>query len=299
LRISCNFSQPFIIRGLLKSHRCCTRWSLDLFESEYGDVVIPTFMQGDKLLDSSMLFAKRRPVSELSLAQHIANIRSGVATYINNSSRLFVVRPDLLADLEFERVRKMFAPALDIATATSQLFFGGKNTGTAMHCAWNANAFFNIRGRKRWVLLDPAYSMYIKPVPATNGIFAITPFDAFDPSDANPINRLPRYDVLLEDGDFLFNPYWWWHAVRNESPYTIAVANRLMELSRVPCVTTRIPMFSSNYLFSSVLLAHPLQLHKVLLEPLWLRTTSTEVLDNNLLYNIAAQFQHQDDHDHE
>jgi len=293
MRVSGNLSRPFIIRGLLKTHRCCQRWSLDFFESEYGDVIIPTFEDGDKLLDSSNLFHKRRSVLELSLAEHIAKIRSGSATYINNSSRLFTARPALLDDLEFSRIQQLFSPSVDLSAATSQLFFGGKNTGTAMHCAWNANAFFNIKGRKRWMLVDPVYSVYLKPVPSTNGLFAITPFDAFSSSEDNPITRLPRYDVVLEEGDFLFNPYWWWHAVRNESPYTIAVANRLLERGCLPFMTN-IPLFSNNYLFSSVLLAHPMQLYETLIKPLYLRTSSPEVLDNYIVNNVAAQFQDND-----
>ena len=30
----------------------------------------------------------------------------------------------------------------------------------------------------------------------------------------------------MTPGDFLFNPAWYWHAVKNKTDYTIAVANR-------------------------------------------------------------------------
>ena len=36
----------------------------------------------------------------------------------------------------------------------------------------------------------------------------------------------PVYHTTLEPGDVLFNPPWWWHAIKNSTPTTVGVASR-------------------------------------------------------------------------
>jgi oxalate decarboxylase/phosphoglucose isomerase-like protein (cupin superfamily) len=36
----------------------------------------------------------------------------------------------------------------------------------------------------------------------------------------------PVYTAVLEEGDVLFNPPWWWHSIKNISDTTIGVASR-------------------------------------------------------------------------
>jgi ribosomal protein L16 Arg81 hydroxylase len=49
----------------------------------------------------------------------------------------------------------------------------------------------------------------------------------------------PRYETVLEPGDVLFNPSWWWHRIMNESSPTIGCATRWVI----------IPNLSTNTLF--------------------------------------------------
>jgi len=63
--------------------------------------------------------------------------------------------------------------------------------------------------------------------------------------------KIPRYETVLKSGDFLFNPAWYWHAVKNKTEYTIAVANRYMFdfFGEMPCVTNNL-FFSFLQIFS-------------------------------------------------
>jgi hypothetical protein len=59
---------------------------------------------------------------------------------------------------------------------------------------------------------------------------------------------LERYQLVLEAGDFLYNPDWYWHNVRNEPGLTMALAARECNFTNY---------FSANPLLStSVILNH-------------------------------------------
>ena len=106
----------------------------------------------------------------------------------------------------------------------SQLFFGGKGTGTTFHCAMKSNFFFNIKGRKKWTFIDPKYSKYMKGALSNSALFVVSKHDYF--KNKSLLDNVPKYEIILEEGDVLFNPCWWWHCVENLSKYTIGVANR-------------------------------------------------------------------------
>jgi len=40
------------------------------------------------------------------------------------------------------------------------------------------------------------------------------------------VSKLVRYTALLEPGDLLINPPWFWHAIENVDPFTIGVPSR-------------------------------------------------------------------------
>ena len=39
-------------------------------------------------------------------------------------------------------------------------------------------------------------------------------------------NAIPKLKIILEPGDLLINPPWWWHAINNKTDVTISVATR-------------------------------------------------------------------------
>jgi hypothetical protein len=137
----------------------------------------------------------------------------------------------------------------------SQLFLGGKNTGTSLHCASNINFFFNIKGTKHWGFIDQKYTHLINCQTSNKGLFAVSSDDFFSEGENNAFLKIPRYEAILNAGDFLFNPAWYWHAVKNKSDYTIAVANRYMV--NVLSMHKEIPTLKNNYFFTFLQLFSP------------------------------------------
>lgn len=224
--VSQKFTEPFVVRGLIKDFDCVKKWNLDYFEEKFGDIEVLAFTENNV----SYSRTKHTSVSEsITIRDICAGIKEGKPLYINNISKLFTVNSIAQSDLNLDKIDtisnvKFFPKSQQHKTYfMSQLFLGGKNTGTSLHCANNINFFFNIAGVKRWGFISPRYTPLINCQTSARGLFAVCDDDFFS-SDA--FSKIPRYETYLQPGDFLFNPAWYWHAVQNKSDYTIAVANR-------------------------------------------------------------------------
>ena len=89
--------------------------------------------------------------------------------------------------------------------------------GSETHNAMASNIFYQIKGRKSWVFFPPSQTPYLKPALNANPFASQTHTIAQNPVDEiSPwVSKLERYEAVLEPGDILFNPSWWWHSVYN------------------------------------------------------------------------------------
>lgn len=258
--VSKNFTEPFIVRGLIKDFDCVKKWNLDYFEKEYGEIEVPAFSENKNVSYSRTSNTKLKKCNNNSNLCSIDEICKGIKNdepvYINNISKLFTVSKQAENELNLKKMSKImnqyFFKKEKENKFMSQLFLGGKNTGTSLHCASNVNFFFNVKGTKHWGFIHPKYTSLIKCQTSDKGLFAISDDDFFSDKEDNHFLRIPRYEALLHSGDFLFNPAWYWHAVKNKTDYTIGVANRYIfdPFGEVPCI-------SNNYFFSFLQLFSP------------------------------------------
>jgi len=267
LEISNHFREPFIVRGLIRDFDCVQKWNLEYFETEYGDVDVPVLMD-DKPVSYSK--GKATPLKKCNSDNHFCSIReicksirNGEPLYINNISKLFTVSDQARAELNLDKMSQIMNESFfkneKKNVFMSQLFFGGKNTGTSLHSASNINFFFNVKGTKHWGFIHPKYTSLIKCQTSDKGLFAVSADDFFSEKEDNPYLRIPRYEALLNSGDFLFNPPWYWHAVKNKTDYTIAVANRYMVV-----LDGEVPSMSNNYFYTFLQLFSPSHYAKVI-----------------------------------
>ena len=221
--------RPIVLRGLGADHECVRRWSPELFKERYGD--FPVFYTTTERIIND---------NGTRLADFVDQVLSGNVNrgYVENLSDIFNAFPELHEQLGLDRIAAHFE---GFATyhQIAQLFFGGRGTGAAFHCANELNVFFNIYGQKRWTFVHPKYMFAMSPTLMNRGYFVGSFVKSNAPAgfiEANfPLyNRVPRLTVTLEPGDILVNPPWWWHAVKNVTPATIAVATRWGFLQRYP-----------------------------------------------------------------
>lgn len=140
---------------------------------------------------------------------------------------------------EFQEVMKKRKLSGDL-NVEAQLFISTESTHpeqklahTYMHCANNINMFFNVEGRKRWVLVDPEFSLCVYPTTSFRRGAAFlslikAPGEAVKELERFPLYEYcPKYEVDLEEGDVLFIPCWWWHSVDTLTPATFSIAERV------------------------------------------------------------------------
>ena len=80
---------------------------------------------------------------------------------------------------------------------------------TGIHNEMISTINLQIEGTKKWTLIDPKFSDYLIPFfPKKNTQYCSMNFGWKKlPSDL----KIPHYEVLVEKGDLLFVPSWWWH----------------------------------------------------------------------------------------
>lgn len=264
-RVSNGFSKPFVVRGLINDFDCVKKWDLDYFEKQYGNIEMLSFSD----MKSASYSATKSPDVKVCNKENnlcklklvIDDIRNKKPVYVNNISKLFSVSDQAKDELNLDKmgdiINTSFIKERKENDFMSQLFFGGKNTGTNLHCSSNINFFFNIKGKKHWAFIDPSYTDLIKCQTSENGLFAASEDDYFSTSDSNPFFKIPRYETVLEEGDFLFNPSWYWHAVKNKTDYTIAVANRYLSANAMSLQKNEFPTMLNNKFFTFLQLFSP------------------------------------------
>jgi hypothetical protein len=250
IKLTNNFTTPLVVRGFLKDSPAVKKWNLDFFARQYGQTQLPVILNADIKAHQSYLSSKEsEKYNYITLKDFVNSIKKGNKLYINNVSRIFGYHPELLNDLNLEKIEKYTGENLKDEVHITNLFMGGKSTGTSLHCSITGNFFYNIKGRKLWYLIDPKYTRYLKPLLSRTGLFAVSRLDICNAKPGDYPLNIPRFEVILEEGDLLFNPPFYWHAITNQTDYTIACANRF---------TNFWSGFRNNPLFAFIFFSHPI-----------------------------------------
>jgi hypothetical protein len=250
IKLTNNFTTPLVVKNFLKDSVAVKKWDLDFFANKYGDTKLPVIENADINEHKNYINSKTpEKYKYITMKEFTDSIKQGKKVYINNVSRIFGEHPELLNDLDLGKIKKYTGEDIKDEVHITNLFFGGKGTGTSLHCSITGNFFYNIKGKKLWYLIDPKYTKYLRPILSRTGLFAVSLLDICTSKQGDYPLSIPRYEVLLEEGDMLFNPPWYWHAITNKTDYTIACANRF---------TNFWSGFKNNPLFTLIFFSHPI-----------------------------------------
>jgi hypothetical protein len=213
--------RPIVIKGYAKQHACVRDWTPEYFKSKYGDFKV-FYTSTDKLVNDD----------GKTLSAFIDGVLAGDKSraYIENLSDIFNTFPELHDQIGLEKIKHYLG---DFASyhRIAQLFIGGPGTGAVYHCANELNCFLNVYGKKQWYFVHPKYAAAMYSTIFNKGFFvgSFVKHNAprsFAEAQFPLYNRIPKLRITLEPGDMLINPPWWWHAINNVTPSTIAVATR-------------------------------------------------------------------------
>lgn len=201
--------EPVVLRAAARGWPCCSRWTPEFFAAEYGDreqVLIPHSPP-----EISRNKRQQEQVERSSMGQVVADIDQGAYA---NFNPLLNYAPELRADLDMAWL-DAHRDRLGV-NQLFQLFMGGAGVGTGLHSAISSNLFVQIHGRKRWVLFSPDCNPVLDVALSREPCFH-SPIDAMSPDyEAHPaFQNVVGYEVVLEPGDVLYNPPFFWHQTVN------------------------------------------------------------------------------------
>ena len=196
-------SHPVVIRNGFRDFK---RYSFDALLERYGD-------QQTRFVDmqGQSLWGRFDSISDKPL-------------YMANSEFLLNNNPELLAGFQPER----FTKGLNLGPSYgTQLFVANRRTGTPAHAGYNYNLFYQLDGTKRWTSVDPAFSCFYYPYIMPTHIDSATDWHTEEDRERCPLFRYcPTYELELEPGDLLFNPWYWLHTVKNTSDRSVGASMR-------------------------------------------------------------------------
>jgi hypothetical protein len=153
--------------------------------------------------------------------------------YVSNSTNLFYYYDDLLPDSDMDVIKGLIDGYM--SNDSKQLFVGvKKGSGTGIHAAYTNNFFIMIEGGKKWTFFNPNQLALLYPHFSKKGIYMTSETRLINMDDdfETISNQFPlmtyaeRYEVVLKEGDILYNPKSWYHAVYNTTEVSVACSTR-------------------------------------------------------------------------
>ncbi len=245
---------PVVLKRFGSGWPAVRKWTPEFFRSRYGNQKLCVRVKSVDLAPES-IYAR-----EVTMAEFIEDILSGGESYASNLEDLFNANPELRDDLDIpgllpyscahaatiaRRSRRWRIPKWGEILST-QIFISNSKGRTGYHCATGGNFFLQVYGRKRWLFVNPRHTAFMHPYVRKDFLYSAS---AIDPCLSRqdqvragfPLyNLVPKYEVVLEPGDLLYSPQWWWHQVDNVGD-SIGVAMRF-----------RTDMFAGNPMYSAM-----------------------------------------------
>ena len=215
--------RPVVMEGKAREWNCVQDWSMSWLRENYGDDEVSIFDP----LDSG-LSEVSYDVEVTKLAAVLDAMEKGDVSKYSRFNRLLYDHPELVNDFDWKWLQGMRSSWS--SGKTYQVFIGGKGTRTSLHCAGEHNLFTQVHGQKHWYFIEPKADIWLNP-PVTRTPYFYSLFDPEEKGfDKHPgMENVQIWECILEPGDVLFNPPFWWHQVKNLTP-SIGVGFRWFDI---------------------------------------------------------------------
>lgn len=205
--------RPVIITGAMESWPARQKWSLDYFRTQFDQRTLPVARVIDRKVefgDSGFAFDEGAGfggfLDRLLEGERLGVPADGYVT-VNPVEHL----PELLADLPLPGFRP------EAPWSLRGFWLSGRDVRTPLHMDLPDNLFAQIVGRKQVTLFAPRNEPWMYRSPPWSSRPQISRVDAEHPD----YERFPRFRnareirVVLEPGELLYLPRYWWHQMRS------------------------------------------------------------------------------------
>jgi|GEM_PF-3436032 lysine-specific demethylase 8 len=219
-----NQYQPFLVEGVVEYWDACKKWSNDYLIKHCGNNIVNINLYKKGFFDDYKNFACEDGYIDEKFKKTV-QYKEYVSNYIENNSHSYDYSQSYLS----EDLEKCFPEILgDITYPTYldrkpfvQFFHGFSNkvfsSTTPLHFDPVHNIFNQIRGRKKILLFPPSDYLSFYPA-AVDDNRGLQDFSKVDPNLPN-LELFPKFpwqdriEVLLQPGEMLYIPPFWWHHV--------------------------------------------------------------------------------------
>jgi hypothetical protein len=200
-------TSPVIIRGAAKDSLCCKKWNIEYFKKRYGEMIIT--------VKNEIGYNINEETFTTNLEDYLTNHYQDPYKYLSFFEILHQY-PELLEDIPHQLFKELRGASNK--GFHYHLFIGGPHSRSGIHSAMSANFFLMIEGRKRFRIF-PRQCFPLLGIKTNQSLhnYSLINMDEDLPQEFSYYNRIPRWDFILEPGDFLFNPSWLFHCVNNLS----------------------------------------------------------------------------------
>jgi ribosomal protein L16 Arg81 hydroxylase len=204
--------QPVVLKDVSKGWPAMTKWTLDYFEDNFGDVEVEIQLGRERDPEYEINSVTRK--AKIKLKDYIQLIKANPISndYYMCANNHTLKNPAFAKILDDTGQLPEFITALD-TKGGSHLWIGPQGTITPVHHDENGLLHLQIKGRKTWKLISPFSTpdMY-------NNISVFTPVDLQNIDyDKYPLmKRVKIMEITVEEGEAMFVPVGWWHNVVSE-----------------------------------------------------------------------------------
>jgi hypothetical protein len=205
-RLSNHYAFPVVIRGAVKDTEAVKSWG----KPEWW---IKNFPNATVLCQYIETIKYGTGAAECSIQEYFDAYNRGNPFYISGASDIFGEHPELLNMIETPKLTSL----IEGERIFTQIFMGFPKMGSDIHTATGVNYFRQISGRKKWWFIPPSQTAFLYPAINENGFSAHTKtWVGKGNAKISPhMSKLERYTAILEPGDVLINPPWFWHGILN------------------------------------------------------------------------------------
>lgn len=202
VRLSKGYTFPIVIRELLVNTSGVEKWpNADWWVENYKD---------EQILCGTLDSVR----DECTIGDFFTEVKNGNPFYISGASKIMTRNPQLADMVEDERIAQI-EPGERVST---QIFMGLKDMGSDIHSAMGVNIFRQMVGSKKWWFIPPSQTPFLKPSMNVNGFSAHTHTMVGKSGEQESpwMKKIERYTAVLQPGDVLINPPWFWHGIVNQ-----------------------------------------------------------------------------------
>lgn len=217
------YKKPVIITGQMKDWKATSLWQADYLNTVLGDLEVDINVSENGIFigDREKGFAPLQKKMKFSdfMNKVLQPNKPNDKYYYLQQQPISIAFPDLLADIQ---TPNYFDPKLSFPP---HLWIGGSDNISPLHYDMNNNLLAQVRGRKRVLLFEPQKTSLLYPFPAHSKIPHLSQINIDKPD----LNKFPKFqqagylECILEPGEMLFIPAFWWHQVYSLDRLNISV----------------------------------------------------------------------------